>query len=114
MNTTAPPTPPKTVHIQDSWGRSVTFVPKQHPTRPELASYYSLLGLWLVAHDGYWTIYTEHNCWLDVSEKTLFEYHGSQAMLNLMNKLNAEVVGPWTEDARRQTAAELLADLEAT
>jgi hypothetical protein len=91
----------------DHVGRYVHFIRKQHPSRPELPSFYSELGLWLIQHDGRWTIYTEQNGWSGGSTPC-------RCFSRLFNILQSEVIGPWTEDAKRQSAAELLADLEAT
>jgi hypothetical protein len=100
------------VILRDGWGRVARFERKRHPHRPELPSYYCAdLDLWLVERldeAGGYTLYTKHNSWADGRNAD------GQLLLNLLNLLQSEVNGPYTEDSRRQSAAELLADLEAT
>ncbi len=88
-----------------SWsGYEVELVRVEHPSRPELETYHNAeLHLWLVQHDGRWTFYPEGcSSASGPDPETAFEC--------MFAILDCDVHAPYTDDARRQTAAEFLGD----
>jgi hypothetical protein len=100
------------IHVTTWLGYSIWMQPTNHPTRPELSSYYNAdLDLWLVEHNEKVTFYAADIAFASAPDNNTLDAT-NHAFERLLSSLDCVISGPYPDTERAQRAAEWLADLE--